>query len=138
MKASGFYNIRTFTTLCAILILASAVSIQAQESTATLSGQVKDTDGLPRPGVNITASSGATAHNAYTDAAGKFALRLTPGKYDITAELSGFVTITQTDIEVNAGDNNITFEMKTGGLTELMVVTASKVETPLINAPATM
>jgi iron complex outermembrane receptor protein len=138
MKATGFYTIRTFTALCAILILAFAFSLQAQEGGATLSGVVKDTDGLPLPGVNVTATSGGAAKNVYTDGAGKFSLPLAPGKYDVTAELSGFVTITQTDVDVKAGDNNITFEMRTGGLTELMVVTASKVETPLIDAPATM
>jgi hypothetical protein len=138
MKATGFYTIRTFTALCAILILAFTFSVQAQEGSATLNGDVKDTDGLALPGVNVTATSGGVSKNAYTDGAGKFVLALTPGKYDITAELPGFVTITQTDVEVKAGDNNITFGMRTGGLTELMVVSASKVDTPLINAPATM
>ena len=138
MKATGFYTIRTFSALCAILILAFTFSVQAQEGTATLNGDIKDTDGLPLPGVNVTATSGGASKNAYTDGAGKFVLSLAPGKYDITAELTGFVTITQTDVEVKAGDNNIAFEMRTGGLTELMVVTASRVETPLINAPATM
>src|SRR4030095_4709401 len=99
MKATGFYTIRTFTALCAILILAFAFSLQAQEGGATLSGVVQDTDGLPLLGVNGTATSGGAAKNVYTDGAGKFSLPLAPGKYDVTAELSGFVTITQTDVD---------------------------------------
>jgi iron complex outermembrane receptor protein len=112
--------------------------VHAQE-TGTLSGDVKDTDGLPLPGVNVAVNGPAGTRNAFTDASGAFTIsNLTPGTYDVTTELPGFVTVTQTDVQVNAGENVISFVLKPGGLTELIVVTASKVETPLINAPATM
>src|SRR4029079_569174 len=100
MKASGFYNIRRYSTICAILLLIFAIPVFAQE-TGTLSGDVKDTDGQPLPGVSVTAAGGGVTKTAYTDTAGKFAISgLKPGTYDITTELSGFVTVTQTDIAI--------------------------------------
>ncbi|MCI0416968.1 TonB-dependent receptor [bacterium] len=136
-QATHSYTIKSFAFLFAILLLALAVPAQAQEG--TLNGDVKDSDGLPLPGVIVTAAGGGVTKNAYTDAEGRFVIGgLAAGNYDVSAELSGFVTITQMDVAVSAGDNNVSFVMRPGGLTELMVVTASKVETPLINAPATM
>jgi outer membrane receptor protein involved in Fe transport len=131
------YAIRSFPILFAILMLALVVPAYAQD--ATLTGDVKDTDGVGLPGVNITAASGGVTKNAYTDAQGRFVIAgLSAGNYDVSAELSGFVTVTRPAVSLNAGENTISFVMKTGGLTELMVITASRVETPLINAPATM
>ena len=131
------YSIQIFTILCAIFIFTFA--IQAQETGGSLTGDVKDTDGLSLPGVTITASGTGGSKNSFTDTSGRFTITgLVPGNYDVTAELSGFVTITQTDVAVSTGENIISFVMRPGGLTELIVVTASKVETSLINAPATM
>ena len=139
IKVEPLYKIQTFIFLFAILFIAFAIPVQAQEAGTTLTGDVKDTDGMALPGVNITASGSGGTKNAYTDVEGKFTIAgLVAGNYDITAELSGFVTITQTDVAVSAGENVISFVMRPGGLTELIVVSASKVETALINAPATM
>ncbi len=137
-QVKRFYIIRNLTAVL-LFLLAFSHPLSAQEAGGTLSGDVKDSDGLALPGVNVIAESTAGSKNTFTDADGRFAIAgLATGNYDITVELSGFVTITQTDVAVNAGDNTVTFVMRTGGLTELIVVTASRLETPLINAPATM
>ena len=138
MRKVTHWNFLSFF-LGMILIAALAGVTTAQEGTGTLTGDVKDADGLSLPGVTVTATGPSGSKTGYTDADGRFTIAgLAPGNYDVSAELSGFVTITQTDVAVVAGENVIPFVMRTGGLTELIVVTASKVETPLINAPATM
>src|SRR3990172_1926409 len=134
----NFYNISRTILVFVILVFGGAGILFAEE-TGTLKGEVKDVDGLALPGVNVTASGTGGTKNGYTDINGAFTLvGLPAGLYDVTIELAGFVTITQTDVQINAGDNSITFTMKTSGITELMVVSASRVETSLINAPATM
>ena len=135
-----FYAISKIFLVLTILLL-TAGTMFAQEATGSLTGDVKDTDGGPLPGVTVTATnvSSAGAKTAYTDVEGKFSFPALPaGTYDVGVELAGFITIEKTDVVINAGNNEISFAMKPGGLAELMVVTASKLETPLINAPATM
>src|SRR5574341_2326387 len=101
------YNISSIFLCSVFFVFALAGPLLAQE-TGTLKGEVKDVDGVPMPGVNVIASGPGGTKNMYTDVEGKFALvGLAAGTYDITAELSGYVTITQTDIEIRAGDNTI-------------------------------
>lgn len=80
--------------LAIVALLAASHSIVAgQQATGELSGRILDTAGGPLPGVTITAVLGSARHKTVTDAGGRFALNgLEPGMYDVTAELSGFVT----------------------------------------------
>ena len=63
---------------------------------------------------------------------------LAPGLYNIRVELAGFGTVDQTGVQVSEGPSQMSFTLAPGGLEETMVVSASKIETPLVNAPATM
>ncbi|HSP07281.1 MAG TPA: TonB-dependent receptor, partial [Acidobacteriota bacterium] len=118
----------------------AAVSVFAQGTTGTIAGVIKDETGDAMPGVLVSVVGEKGIKSVTTDADGKFSVSgLAPGVYDIKAELSGYVTIGQSDVKVDAGATaDVPLVMKPGSLQELMVVTASKVETPLINAPATM
>lgn len=109
----------------------------AQDQTASLSGTVTDDSGDALPGVTVTIIQGNSVQTVYTDIGGKFfASGLAPGLYDVRCELNGFITIEKTDVDSAAGP--VTITLKPGGLAELVVVSASRVETSLINAPATM
>src|SRR5262249_38763498 len=104
----SFYNISRIFVALLVLFIACEGMLLAQQPTATgtLKGEVKDVDAQPLPGVNVTATGSAGTKNTYTDTNGQFVLAgLAAGTYDVTVELSGFVTITQTDVQVNAGEN---------------------------------
>lgn len=110
----------------------------AQAQTAgSLSGSVTDESGGALPGVTVTVMKGSSVQTVYTDVDGKFSTAgLAAGMYDVRFELNGFITIEKTDVDPAAGP--VVVSLKPGGLAELVVVSASRVETSLINAPATM
>ena len=68
----------------------------AQE--ATLSGTVTDSTGAVLPGVTVRAVHEATGNSfeAVTDERGGFRVAVRVGAYRLTAELSGFATVTRT------------------------------------------
>ena len=75
----------------------------AQE--AALSGKVTDATGGVLPGVTIRALHEATGNSfeAVTDETGSYRIPVRVGGYRITAELSGFTTVTRTGVEVRVG-----------------------------------
>jgi hypothetical protein len=115
--------------LCAVLVL--SVTIHAQE--AGLSGTVTDSTEAVLPGVTVTAVHAATGNTlvAVTDAEGRYRLPpLRPGDYKVTAELTGFSTITHDRIELLVGQQSVTnFRMTLSTLQESITV---KSESPLI------
>ncbi len=126
-----------------LILLTSVCSFNdlaiSQESTGTISGEVKDEDGQPLPGALVIVSSDSSKKSGVTDSSGKYEITgLAPGTYNIRVELSGFPTVNQTGVQVSAGTTEIPFTLKAGGLEETMVVSASRIETPLLDAPATM
>ncbi len=90
----------------ALLIAASAAPAAAQGGTGTIEGVAKDSQGGVLPGVTVTLRNQATgvARTTVTEADGKFRFpALNPGRFTITAELSGFTTVEVTDIEMTIG-----------------------------------
>lgn len=106
--------------------------------TGTIRGTVQDQQGLPIPGVTITATSPALQGPRATvsDSEGNFTLAALPaGTYEVTYELSGFRTVKQTSA-VSVGlqvTQNVT--LPTAGLTEAVQVVA---ETPSVIATPTI
>ena len=80
------------------------------------------------PGVTVTATSQQTqqAVSATTDDSGFYTFpNLTPGRYNMSAELQGFKKINRNDVQLDAaGSINIDFDLQTGELTEEVTVTA--------------
>src|SRR5689334_3403775 len=84
MSAWSRYLVWLFVLLLAVPVLA--------EETGSVSGVVRGSDGAPVPGVLVTASGPMlpAGRSATTAADGSFSiLRLPPGEYTVTAELSG-------------------------------------------------
>lgn len=104
-----------------------------------LSGRVMDDTGSVLPGVTVTVSGGAVARTVFTDGNGDFRVDgLPPGRYEVTAALSGFSPATR---EVQVSDTVVTldaFTLAVASLGETVVVSASRIETTVLNAPATM
>lgn len=127
--------------LAAILVLAPTASSFAQGvQTGTVRGTVRDEQGLPVPGVTVTATSAALQgpRVVVTDSQGLYSIAALPaGSYTLTFELSGFGRIDRPTavllgltIEQNA-------TLRAAGVAEtLQVVAASPapIATPVVGA----
>ena len=114
--------------LCALLAL--PVAAYAQE--AVLSGTVTDSTGAVLPGVSVKAVHEASGNTfeAVTDQRGAYRMSVRIGGYVITAQLSGFTTVTRRGVELLVGDTAV-IDMRMGltAVAETVTVTA---EAPLI------
>jgi outer membrane receptor protein involved in Fe transport len=108
------------------LLLALAAPASAQESTTgSIGGRVTDQQGLPLPGVNVSVNSERGDRTAVTDAEGRFFVPfLTPGSYDVRAELAGFRVTEQRDVQVRLGQRaEVPLQLSVGGVSETVQVT---------------
>ncbi|MCC7417292.1 MAG: TonB-dependent receptor [Acidobacteria bacterium] len=128
--------------LFSALALACALAVPAAAQTASLSGSVVDQSGAAVPGasVSLVATSGAPAAATTTDAAGRFTLTgIGPGAYRVIVALTGFSTAVVPDVQV--GGTNVEIppvSLAVGSLSDTVVVSASRSDAPLAEAPATM
>lgn len=124
---------RRLAALVIGLLFIAVPSVFAQSgNTFTLNGSVTDVLGGQLAQATVTAVSGdGTVRRTATDSTGAFALRdLPPGTYNITASAPLFVSVTET-VTVRRGVQPATtrFTLRPAGLSETVVVTASRVET---------
>jgi hypothetical protein len=107
--------------------------IAAYAQDTNLSGTVTDATNAVLPGVTVTAVSTATGNTAVavTDGEGRYRLpSLRPGVYKVTAELTGFNTVAQDNLELLVGQQGVrNFRLTLAGVQESITV---KSETPLI------
>ena len=124
--------------LAVLLSILSGSVLFAQ--TATVSGTIVDASGAVVPGATVTLLGPATRESAVTDSGGAYRLRaVPPGTYQIAASLSGFTPVSRDNVAVASVDVMLPpLVMVVAPINETVVVTASKVETRLANAPATM
>lgn len=119
-----------------IFALAATALAAAQETTGTITGRIVDSQGLPVPGVTVTATGPQGARSVVTDADGRYNIPFaTPGAYDVRAELQGFKTAQQKGINVSLGQTaTVNLTMTVGGVTETVEVTAGA---PVIDTTST-
>jgi hypothetical protein len=114
---------------CLAVLLLAAVPAAAQFETATVLGNVRDRSGGVAPGATVTLSSLETgvSQTKVTDGAGNyefFTVRI--GTYRLTAELSGFQTVTADQVRVTVGSRQrVDLVLSPGQLTEAVDVTAT-------------
>ena len=125
---------RVSRTACIwLFVLAVAAPAAAQSDTATVVGIVTDPQSGVLPGVTVTARNTATgfSRDSVTAADGRFRIpAIPPGPYEFTAELAGFTTGLRRGVTLTVGaEVVINFELKLGGLTEVLTVTA---ESPVV------
>ena len=114
----------------AAFVLLVPIASFAQE--AAISGAITDSTGGVLPGVVIRAVNAASGNSfeAVTDGSGTFRMPVRVGVYEITAELSGFSTVTRRGLELLVGQQvNLTFQLSPSTVQESVTVTA---EAPLI------
>jgi hypothetical protein len=119
--------------LTALMLLFAAVlalPANAQVYTGRIDVTIKDSTGATLPGVTVEAVGTQTA-TAVTDSQGEaHFVNLAPGRYTVTAKLSGFTDYKNENVPVNAGSIvPLAVTLSVGGLAEKVEVTS---ETPVI------
>jgi iron complex outermembrane receptor protein len=122
------------------ITFAFALAAPAHAQTATVSGTVVDESAAIVPGATVTLTGGGHTLSTVTGGRGEYTFRnVTPGTYDLTVTLSGFSPATRAGIAV--ADATVEVPSITLGMAKLgetVVVSATKTESALIDAPATM
>src|SRR5437867_260401 len=118
--------IRLLLLVAAPAVFAPATRVNAQVTTATLFGTVRDTSGAVVPGATITATHEGTgmARTSVTDDGGEFTLTALPGgAYTLRIELSGFKTSTRRGLQLSPGQTaRQTFQIEIGAIEESVIV----------------
>ena len=119
----------------ALLSILSLPEAAAAQTTATLTGRVLDGSGGVLPGATITARHSQTGlqRSAVSDAQGRYTLAsLTPGSYEVHAELPGFRPLRRTGITLSLAQTAVVdLTLSVGGVAEAVTVRA---EASAVNA----
>ena len=110
---------------CGALALALFAPAAAQQTESRIVGKITDAQGGVLPGVSVTITSDQTgaARTVVTDTGGRYvATNLSPGKYEVRAELSGFAP-NRGEVVVGLGDSKpLDLSMAVAGLAEAITV----------------
>jgi len=116
------------TAIVLVTILAVPLAL-AQQGTSQMRGRVTAGDGSALPGVSVTIKheESGVVRLTITDAEGVYFMSgVTPGKYELTAELSGFKPIRRHDIRMEVGKTtSVDVKLDMGAAAEEITVTAS-------------
>src|SRR5436309_3170123 len=119
--------------LALIACLLATTAALAQTSSGSVTGRITDGSGGALPGVTVTATNPQTGftRSAVTNAEGRYTFpALLIGTYNITAELSGFASLTTRNVEVQVATTRaVNMTMKQAAVAEQITVTA---EAPLV------
>ena len=121
---------RVIAIVGALVLALHSVAWAQGTQTGTLSGTVKDADGLVVPGVSVTVTSPILqgSRTTVTDNNGNYTVPgLPPGTYRIEFQLSGMATVTHENAVVPLGSVAIVdATMRVAALTEVVTVTAER------------
>jgi vitamin B12 transporter len=117
-----------YAGLCAVAVLVAPAAAWAQSATVT--GVVLDQLGARLPGVTVTlVGERQDAGNATAGSDGSYAIaNVTPGRYRVRAELSGFEPTTSAPFYAGGGTVTVNVSMAVGPLRQDVVVTAEAIE----------
>jgi hypothetical protein len=108
-------------------------SLAAQAVTGTILGTVTDSSGALIPGATITLTHAGTGlmRTVVSDAAGEYtAPSLPTGRYTVTAELSGFKTVSLPDVDLGVDQRvRINVRLEIGTVSETITITG---QSPLV------
>jgi hypothetical protein len=117
-----------------LLLILSATFCSAQEARGTILGRVTDSSGAVIPGtaVSIANVSTGVASKVDTNEQGNYLVPyLSPGKYRVTAEKTGFHRFQRDAVELRVNDRlELNFSLQVGALEETITVVA---ESPILD-----
>jgi len=117
----------TVLLLCSLGIAAARVS-PAQVSRGTVSGRITDTTGAVIPSAPILATEQSTGTNykAVSGGDGNYTIPfLSPGKYRVTAVVTGFKSFVRQNVVVDANEHvGLDIQLEIGLVTEVVTVNA--------------
>ena len=126
---------RTKSVAFLLTAVAAATLCYGQETRGTITGRVTDTTGSFVAAVEIKASNveTGTVIRAKSNDQGNFTIPyLAAGRYNVTADLTGFKTVLRPNIEVRVSDViSLDIQLQVGNVTDVMEVTAA---TPLLES----
>jgi len=135
----------TVGILVAALLSPALTPAAIAQQAAGIAGIVRDSEGLPIPGVTIEAASPALIQQSVTvfsDGEGRYTIvDLRPGTYTVTFSLVGFSTVRREGIVLNAGFTaSVDVALNVGALEETITVTgaAPVVDTQTIRQQETL
>ena len=109
-----------------LLVLVLSVNAFAQTGNGALTGTVEDPSKALIPGVTITATNTQTgvATTVLTNESGGYNIpSLLPGEYRLSAELSGFRTVTYNNVGLGTSETKrFNFTLQVGGVATAVVV----------------
>src|SRR5919106_1103392 len=113
---------------CVLVVSLTAAAAAAQQGTTEVRGRVLDPQGGVLPGATITArnqDTGMFRETATTPDGSYFITALTPGRYEITAELQGFKKYVLSDVRLEVGKTaTVDVQLVVGGIQESVTVSA--------------
>jgi hypothetical protein len=127
---------RSLSIAAAVLgvMVVTGASAYAQQGTGELRGRVVDAQNAVLPGVTVVAKNEASGQfrEIVSGADGSFFMSsLTPGTYELTAQLSGFKKYQRGNVRVEVGKTqSIDVQLQVGGIEQEVTVTA---ESPLVD-----
>ena len=123
---------RALSVALGLLLLAGTAS--AQQGTGELRGRVFDAQTAVLPGVTVVAKnegSGQFRESVTGEDGSFFMSALTPGSYEVTAQLTGFKQYKRGGVIVSVGrTQSIEVQLQVGGIEQQVTVTA---ESPLVD-----
>lgn len=121
--------------LVAVVIVATACVLEA--ATSSVRGRITDADGLALPGVVVTLEPLVTGPTAtgVTDQTGAYTVDAPPGRYRLTAELSGFSTATRPDVLLGRDPIVVDLSLAVASFEERVTVSAAPA-VPMMGSPA--
>ena len=125
---------RSLVALALLLLTAATASAQG-----TITGSVADQTGGVLPGTSVTLSGSGERRFETTDTSGAFSFSNVPaGDYEVSAQLPGFAEAS-TRVTVGAGPVQMPqLVLGTATINDTVVISASKTDVKLLDAPATM
>ncbi|HWB87451.1 MAG TPA: TonB-dependent receptor [Bryobacteraceae bacterium] len=121
-------QLRAFAVTAACLALGCVVPAMGQEYRSTISGRVTDTQQAMIPGVKIVCTNAGTGakYDTVSGSDGAYTIPfLVPGRYDLSAEASGFKSYLRNGIQVSTNQRiQLDIALEVGQVNETITVVA--------------